>query len=324
MKRVDDSKNWKTTILGIGVFVFEFILFFIFLNGWLHLLFLLIFQVALVGFLVRYVYHCFKRREDLRYPLLLLVSVFGAGPFGAAGFLLLTLLYPLFKKFSTPPSVWFEDLFPEEKTLLFGRIYQRVKSGWDDYSQPNEVDSFQDLFNHGALSQKQAVLDAIVKDFNPSYAPILKQALNDPQNTVRIQAAAIVAKIDDEFAMEQTKLHEEEEEKPEKPEIILKLAEHFDIYVSLGLQDILTSKRLTEKAIEYYQKYLQIKPNDLRVWLAIGKLLFNQKDYENFLIWCENYRKKYKDLPRLVQSWYLEALYRLHRYEELAEHVGGL
>lgn len=324
MKKVDDSKNWKTTVLGIGVFIYEVILFFLFLVEWVHPLFLLIFHMALVGFLVRYVYHCFNKHEDLRFPFLLLISVFGLGPFGAAGFLLLSILYPLYRKSATPPSVWFADLFPEEEILLFGKIYQRVKSGWDDYSQPNEVDSFQDLFNHGALSQKQAVLDAIVKDFNPTYAPILKQALNDTQNTVRIQAAAIVAKIDDEFAMKQTQLLEEEEEEPGKPEHLLKIAEHIDTYVSAGLQDISTLKRLTAKAIDYYQKYLQLKPDDLRTWFAIGKLLFNQKDYEHFLIWCDDYRKEHRDLPRLFHSWHLEALYRLHRYEELADHAGGL
>ncbi len=59
----------------------------------------------------------------------------------------------------------------------------------------NEVATFEDLFFCGNLSQKQAVLDAIVQDFIADYSPVLMMALSDPHNSVRIQAAAIMSRF---------------------------------------------------------------------------------------------------------------------------------
>lgn len=53
----------------------------------------------------------------------------------------------------------------------------------------------------GSLDQKQGVLDVIAQNFNPALAPILRSALEDRENLVRVHAASIIAKIDRDFEL---------------------------------------------------------------------------------------------------------------------------
>jgi hypothetical protein len=255
------------------------------------------------------------KRKSINNWALLLLAAFGAGALGIAGFLLFLLLRKLYAKFMTPASVWFAGLFPEEHLSGFDQIFRRVQSGWDDYSSLAETSSFQDLFTNGTLAQKQAVLDVIVKELSPSFMPILKQALKDPLNAVRIQAAAIVTKIDLDFEKKRLEL---QKQPLQEEAVLLALAKHCDLYASLAILDPLRQKEIAREAIRWYRDYLQKKPEDQNSWFAIGRLLFHAGDFIPFLEWCDTYRTHFKGLPAIVHSWQLEALYRLHRYAELA------
>lgn len=318
-----DKNNWKTILLALVVFILEFVIFTGFINQVIPLFLLGILHGTIVAGLAYYTYLAKKREEDLRYPFLLLLSAAGTGPFGVAGFLLLVLLYPFFSYFSTPPERWFEELFPSLHQTSFSNIYQRVQSGWDDYSHINEVATFEDLFTCGSLSQKQAVLDAIVQDFKPDYARILKQALADSHNSVRIQAAAIMSKLDIDFSEITEALLERQKENPDDPKIILDLAKHYDRYATLGILDPIREREVAENAIIYYGRYLETDPSDIKSLFSIGRLLFLIEDYEQFLVWYEDYRQKVKVIPSLVQTWYFHALYKLQKYEELSLSLRG-
>ena len=275
-------------------------------------------KAILLILLVFFTRRTFVQKKDLTFPLLLLLLSLGSGVLGLACFLLTALFFAIFARFATPVNVWFEGLFPEHLQSAFMVIYQRIKSGWDDYGSLNEVAAFQDIFTFGKLSQKQAVLDAIVKEFNPIYAPILRLALKDPNNTVRIQASAIVSKIDADFEKHLIHLNAVYREDPENPKIILNLAEHYDNYSSLGIIDSIRKKEATYLAINYYNDYLNRYPDSRQIHFAIGRLLFEIGDYEGFITWYEDYRHKFMGVPDIVQAWYLESLYLLKRFDELS------
>jgi hypothetical protein len=323
MKKKNDSNNGACSILAIFLFCWEFLILRLYLGYFINWgLFLFLHALAVI-FALFFIYASYKSQNDLRYPLLLFLSLFGTGVFGAAGFILLAILCPLFSLFTTPANIWFEGLFPEQLSTPFSKIFQRVQSRWDDYSQLTEATSFQDLFTFGTLAQKQAVLDAVAKDFNPLYSTILKRALDDPHNAVRIQAAAIVSKIDFDFEGTIIKLTEHAKKTPDDHTILLKLAMQYDNYASLGLLDPFREQEVAERAVNYYREYLKDSPEDTKAQFAIGRLLFYSKDYIKFLKWCEEYRSKFKTLPSIINAWYLEALYKLHRYEELADAARG-
>ncbi len=315
--------NFSSIILACIAFIFESIILFSYLTNVFNLFFLILFHVCILTFLLFFVFRASRREEDLRYPLLLLLAAFGAGPFGIAGFLLEILLRPLFSKFSTPMDAWLEGLFPEEQINPFTKIFQRIKFKWDDYGGLSEVVSFQDLFTYGNLSKKQTVLDAIVKDFHPIYSPILQLALQDSHNTVRIQAAAIVTKIEHDFDQEIMKLVARHKEDPKNSAIILQLAIGYDTYASLGILDSLRKKEVSRQAVHFYREYLMSHPNDRNTSLSIGRLLFHMQDFDHYLSWCKEFCEKDKHFPEIFRTWRLEALYKLQRYEELSTESKG-
>lgn len=323
MYRPDNTRNGFWIILALCIFPIEIALLYLCSIDVLSLPLWICVRtpiIALIGFCL---YRAHKRGEDLRYPVILILGVFGAGPFGVGGFLFFSLVRPLFSLFATPPKEWFEGLFPVQHQTAFATIYQRVSSHWDDYGNLNEVSSFNDIFACGTIAQKQAVLDAIVKDFQPVYAPVLLRALDDPENTIRIHAGAIIAKIDFDFEKDLIKLTRTQKLAPNDPSLILDLAEHYDTYASLGILDAVRKKEIGEKGIRFYRLYLQSHPEDRQVLYAIGGLLYRMRDFREFAAWYEEYKAKYKIIPDIIRTWYMEALYQLQRFEELAEITRG-
>lgn len=310
-----DSKNWEAILLGLLLLIFECAILYLYLIDFINVVFLILFHIIAVAGTLLYVMYSIKQKDDLRYPLLLLLSIFPTGPFGLAGFIILAIFYPFFALWSTPFVTWFEQLFPKH-LAPYAVLFHRIKAGWDDYSNVVEIHQFQDIFNYGTLLQKQSVLDAILKDFKFPYAPILKRALEDPSNMVRIQAAAILAKIDWDFEDKLKKLSTEKETHPQNAHILLELAQHYDQYAAMGVLDPIREKENQEQALYFYHDYLK-KESDPTAWFALGRLLFKMGDYEEVITWFDGYQKKFKELPENAYSWVLEALYKQKKYEEL-------
>lgn len=271
--------------------------------------------------LVAFLYWVYRQKENLLYPLLLLVSALGAGPFGLGAFFLMAILRPVFSLFASSTALWFEGLFPEKNLPLFEEITQRIKSHWDDYSHQSETSSFPNLFTYGSLSDKQKVLDAIIENFQPSYSLILKEALKDPENVVRIQAAAIITKINTDFENKMKRLEKLHLESPKDLDILLQLAEHTDAYAFSGILSDLEQSEAASLAVRYYRRFLQSKPDNFNVWLAVGRLLFYQKDYESFIAWFEEGKQKFGSLPTILNLWYLESLYKLERLDQFTNQL---
>ncbi len=307
MKITVRAYNWISVCLAFILFCFEvFILWLI--SGTTQYLILHTITILILG---AYIYLFYGTKYDLLYPLLLFILALGAGPFGLGTFILIALFRPIFALFASSAAVWFEGLYPEQQLTLFEKIIHRIRSRWDDYSQPSETSSFQNLFTYGQLSDKQKVLDAIIENFDPSYSPILKEALDDRYNVVRIQAAAIITKIDMDYDIKLKKLERLHEEFPQNADILLQLAEHADGYFFVGILDEMRQKEIASLAVKHYQNYLHLNPDNINVWLAISRLLFYQKDYQSFIDWYEKGKQKFNVLPSILHSWYLESFYKL-------------
>jgi tetratricopeptide (TPR) repeat protein len=318
MNKSPNVDNWKSVVAALVAFVLETGFLALYLVGVLPVAFFLVVHVAILVGLVFFVRMSHKLKEDLRYPLILLASMLGTGPFGLAVFLLVALLRPPLSIFTIPPEKWFEGLFPEEPATDFTKIFQRVKAGWDDYNQLGEVTSFKEIFTYGNLIQKQAVLDVIVKDYHPNYASTLLMALEDSNNAVRIQAAAIVSKIEIDYDVKLQALVAKRKDHPNDEELLLKLATHSDEYFHVGFINSLRQKELGKMALGYYQEYLQKHPRDARVCFAIGRLLFDMKEYKKFLEWFDEYKGIFRNIPDIVSAWYQQSLYMEHQFSQLS------
>lgn len=309
--RTDNRKNGLSILLACLLFLLETILFYFFIKDYMGLKVLLLAHGLLSLLALLFVIKAFKKHEDMRFPLLLFLAIFGAGPFGLAGFLLFACLYPLFSKMSTSAGEWFKGLFPEEEWSTSDRSFQRIKVGWDDYHSIKEISSFQDLFTYGSLLQKQSVLDAVVKDFKPTYAPILKEALEYPSNVIRLQAAAIIDTINENYEVKLQDLHRARVENPEDASILLQIAELLDEQTSTGIFGKFRQNEIVDRAVDFYRAYLQKKPLHRMSLFAIGRLLFQNEKYTEFLLWCKEYEDTFKDLPAIAKTWKLESEYKL-------------
>jgi tetratricopeptide (TPR) repeat protein len=267
------------------------------------------------------VFHSMRKKKDLCYPILLFLSTYAAGPFGLGGFLLVLASRPLYSRIFSSSELWFKELFPDKIQDSFSEISDRIDAGWDDFTKTSEVFSFQDLFSYGTMVQKQAVLDAIVKDFNPVYAKLLKQGLKDPINAIRIQAAAIIEKIDVKFDKKKVLLRKKWQKDKRKIEALQELAKHCDMYGTLGLLNEVEAYTVIDEAILYYEELLKKDPSDEKSSIAIAKLLLYQKKYQDFLDWLSDYKKNHAILPEILYTWELDALYRLHEHEKLNKNI---
>ena len=326
MKNENETKA-PFIVLAILLWLLETFIFLLFLIDVFNIFMFLILHFIILLIVLYFNYFSYKNQKDMCYPILLFLAQFGGGPFGLSWLLLQLLVQPLFFKFAQPAFVWLRDLFPEKIITSFEYIYLRIKSGWDDYGQLKETTTFEDIFNHGNLAQKQAILDVIVKDFHPIYAPILLQGLNDPHNTVRIQSAAIVSKIESDFEEKIIDLETKYQESSHQPDLALELAEHYTTYTALDFLDSERKRELRSSAIHFYKEYLKYHPNDMKVLISIGSLLFHSHDYENFISWYKDYHHHFKSIPKIMQSWYLESLYKTQDYKEFSksrkEFLGG-
>lgn len=161
-------------------------------------------------------------------------------------------------------------------------------------------------------------MDAIVKDFDPIYVPLLKLAADDKENTLRMQAAAIIAKINQDFENKLKKLNREAAAKKKSSAVDLKFAQLFDAHAYSGLLSPYLAHESQMKALSYYTHYLNACPGDGATWLAKGRLLFRLQHYSEAVALFADYEQRFGPLPFNALGWYLETLYHLKDYSGLS------
>lgn len=308
----DDRKNLLYLLLSLPFCAFELMAFF---SLPLYLIGHLISSCVLLGLL----FWANQRRFDLRLPWLFFISVVFLGPLGVLGFFCFYVFYSIFKLFATPFEQWYAALFPTMQIPSASKIYERIIAGWDDYKTQREVISFQDMMRVGSLDQKQGVLDVIAQNFNPALAPILRSALEDRENLVRVHAASIIAKIDRDFELRKKELEAQLAKEPEESSYFLALAEHLDTYAFSGVIDFFREKESRELAIEYYKRYIDRKPDDHEAWVALGRILNRLQAFDQVASWFEEKLKRHEEIPANCYPWYWEALFMLQSYNLLSD-----
>ncbi len=136
-----------------------------------------------------------SRQTDLTVPALLLVATFATGPLGALGLLV---LMPFLSRPPQPSELldaWYERIALSTKAdpaLRLANIVAAKRS--IDLHAPAPA-SFEALMQRGSLAERQSALGLIARKFEPEYAPALRVALRSPEPVVRVQAAAVAARL---------------------------------------------------------------------------------------------------------------------------------
>ena len=248
-----------------------------------------------------------------------LFGVFGAGgTFAAFG------LYLHHARHSRPFEEWYKELFPERGRRIYERIYDELMLTARQRESQSEVVPFSDVVNYGSREQKQLAISMMSRYFAPAFAPVLKHALEDSNNAVRIQAATAITNVESRFAERAMTLEQQASRDP-APRHLLELARHLDRYAFSGLLDADRTRRLRERATEYYFRYLEDEPGDLFARIAIGRLLLRGGEHERARDWLLAARDRHGGHPSL-DNWLLEAHYRVGDYtavRALASTIAG-
>lgn len=266
----------------------------------------------------------YKKELALKLPIYSTISTGFLGFPGAFMALFGIVIYLKQAKTSINFIDWLSNLFPEEKKSDGDLLYQRLEAGWDDFSEKKQLMTFIDVMTFGTVSQKRVALTKISRYFRREFAPALAQALDDPSNAIRVQAATVMAKVEQDYMstyMEQTRRYAAD---TEDTKCLLKIAKIADSYAYSGILAPDQEKKFRAIAIEHYEKYLEkvykkTKREDPKVVFALCRLYLQEKmadKAEPLLRRCVE-KDRYQSLN--LGLWYMESLYLLQKFDLLEE-----
>ncbi len=264
-----------------------------------------------------------RRGSEARFMWLMLISVMMTGPFGAAGSVLSILTYLWGNRHALAFEEWFESIFPRQLQTISQRIYDDIVIGRDESSVPYSVVSFMDVLSFGSEVQKRQALAKATSHFHPNFAPVFRKALSDSSNTIRVMAATGISKVESIFLKRMMQLAEIKNLHPKDHLVTWALAEHYDNYAYTGLLDFDREQLNRQKALEYYNEYLQMQPQDIEPRNRIGRILMREKEYTKA---CDWFRQCITAgyASDSISLWYSEALFACGRYDDLRRYRASL
>lgn len=262
-------------------------------------------------------------RYDVKFPLLFLILNLTMGVFGAGICLVMIVLYAVYSRHSTAFADWYASLFPDNENTHHNALYDRLVMGWEDFSEKSGMVPYMDVMILGSDKQKQAALEKITGHFTPELAPVLIKALEDPKNSIRVQAATVLAKLEQEYAHKAVMIERKLRKQPKssrEPKLILQLAKHYDTFAHAGF--ILDKERevsLRHKAILFYEYYLELVPDDGDVPFYLGWLYLQDHHIDKAYALLRRSVEE-RGNPTPLHVWcYMECLYRKQDFDTLKQ-----
>ena len=265
-------------------------------------------------------YAQYRGGMDVQHLAILSIVSFVTGIFGSLGALFGFLGTVVFRNRAQHFKEWYESIFPTDHVTDSQHIYDSITEGLDENPRSYGVMPFVDVMRLGSENQKRRALAKMTSRFSPRFSPAFKIALADSSNTIRVQAATAVAKVEREFMLKLERIEEARAREPNNPNITMALAKFYDDYAFTGVLDPELEKLNRERAINTYKSYLQQDPNSQEAWIAIGRLLYRNKQWEEAADWFRHAIDRGWKMNNMV-LWYFECLFRLGQFRELRRAV---
>ncbi|MBF0237466.1 MAG: hypothetical protein HQM12_07165 [SAR324 cluster bacterium] len=260
-----------------------------------------------------------NQKRDLKYPVIFLILTFFLSSFGIFIGMTVIIVQLMTYRYKHSFEDWWASIFPEEEHDAAEDLQRRLISGWEDLEVKHKMLSFMDVMILGTMNQKRDVLAKISRYYRHEFAPVLKRAINDPVNAIRVMAATVIAKIQNQYVHEYMHLLKQYEADPGSDVLLLKLARSIDKYVYSGIMDSDSEREFRNKAIVYYEKYLENHPEKTQVQFALGRLYLYNRDYQKAYPLLESCVKADNYNSPNIGVRYMESLYAQGRMEELKE-----
>lgn len=262
----------------------------------------------------------YRRGMDVQHLSLLAIVSSVTGIFGAVGALFGFLAAGFLRARSHHFSEWYETIFPTDTLSNPQVIYDSIVEGLDENPSHYNVMPFLDVMRLGSENQKRRALAKMTARFNPRFSPAFRLALSDSNNTIRVQAATAIAKIEREFTQRLERIEKARTMEPQNPVLTLALAKFYDDYAFTGVLDPELERMNRERAIATYRTYLEQAPNSSEAWVAVGRLLYRNKQWKEAVEWFRSALDRGWKTNRMV-LWYFECLFQLKQYRELRRAI---
>ena len=133
--------------------------------------------------------------EDLTVAAIMALVIALAGPAGAvAAFAML----PFAGHTGAGPEIlaaWYTRLANAGRADAATTLHDRVTAGRVQRFDAAAPQDFEHILDIGSLAERQAALGLMARKFHTDFAPALQSALRSPEPVVRVQAAAVVARV---------------------------------------------------------------------------------------------------------------------------------
>lgn len=255
-------------------------------------------------------------RADVRMPLLVALFTAVLGPVGAGGALAAIGLAAWYSRAAVPFEEWHRSMFPESANDPAAELIERLASS--DPEDNGNLAAFADVLRFGSLRQKQAVIALVTQRYRPAFGPILKLALTDSQNTIRVEAATAMSRIEKSIMRQTLELQRKARENPDSLEVLQSLAQHFDDQVYANILDPKREQDVRSRALAAYRRLIAAQPADSGARVAAGRLLLRDRQYREAAECLESAIQEVLSNPRAC-LWYMESLFRLGRFDTLRE-----
>jgi tetratricopeptide (TPR) repeat protein len=264
----------------------------------------------------------YRRGVYVAHLAMLVIVSSVTGIFGALGSLFGYLVYLFYTQNAQSFPEWYESIFPADIPSEPQKIYDDILEGIDENPRAYSVMPLVEVMQLGSEHQKRRALARMTSCFNPRLAPAFKIALKDPSNTIRVQAATAVAKIEKGFMAQRDQIEMARVKEPQNTKLLLALAHFFDDYAFTGMLDATLEKSNRERAVETYKSYLQHDPDNKDAWMAIGRLFYRDGKWQDAAEWFRHALDRDWHMPAMI-LWYAECLFRLGNYAELRRIVAA-
>lgn len=260
-----------------------------------------------------------RKLADRRFSVTFAISTSIMGPFGAMGTLLSFAAWMLSPHSRSDAEDWYDLLFPEWEHTPQELIYQdvRMKKRSIMNNLNTDVAPLSDVFENGTIDERVEVIAYLARNYKPHFNDALKKALNNDEPAIRVQAAAIAARVESEHRDEIDKLEKQVKAKPNDLKALEGLASAYDRYALSGLLADMTARDIRDNALKIYRQLHESDPNDSACRLALIRLYLRNNQPFEALALIDYQAMGVENIPLKLLPWAIDAFYQTGHFDEL-------
>ncbi|MEO5334887.1 MAG: tetratricopeptide repeat protein, partial [Magnetococcus sp. YQC-5] len=138
----------------------------------------------------------------------------------------------------------------------------------------------------------------------------------DSNNALRVQTAAVIARIEGVYMETSMQLEVDKQKSPADKDVLLRYARHFDDYAFTGLLDHERERENRLKATNAYRHLINLHPDHADASLGLARIMIRTGQWAEAAVVLEKSLATGQVTPSMLM-WYFDVLFHLKRYDDL-------